>query len=338
MSSNRHMTPYQWPIRFFRWFCRADVVEDIEGDLLERFEVRSERQGHKKAQRLLIKDVLQLFRPGMIKFFNNKQKLNYYDMFKHNITLSFRNFRRHPGNFAINMVGLTAGLICTLLIYLWVSDELSVDKYHENKDNLFQIMSNMENGDEIYTWRGVPGVLLEEIQATVPEAKMTVATTDPHEYALKYEETSFKALGRFASPDYFKMFSFPLVAGNPETALSDKANVVISESMAEKLFGSENPIGKTLDWFFWDFHEQFVVSAVMEDIPNNSSEHFEFVLSWDYYHNDLITYKVWGNFYGRLMVILNDPDQQYAAGEKIDAIFEQNNENDKDRINLFLTN
>jgi len=259
-------------------------------------------------------------------------------MFKHNLTLSLRNFRRYPSNFAINLVGLTAGLVCTLFIFLWVNDELSVDGYHENKDNLFQVMSNHKNGDEVLTWRGVPGLLLEEIQATVPEAKLTVATTDPHEYSLKYGETAFKAMGRFASNDYFKAFSFPLAAGNIETALADKSNIVISESMATKLFGDANPIGETLEWFFWDRKELFTVSAVMEDVPDNSLEQFDIVMTWDFYHDDLINFKGWGNFYGRVMVVLNEPGQQVTAGEKINAIFHENNDIPEDQIKLWLTN
>lgn len=336
MRPDDHIPP-QWPLRFFRWFCRTDVAEDIEGDLLERFELRARRHGVKKARRLLVKDVLQLFRPGMIKSFKTTQKLNTYDMFKHNLTLSFRNFRRHPLNFAINLTGLTAGLVCTLFIYLWVNDELSIDRYHENKDRLFQVMSNHETNDGIMTWKGVPGLLLEEIQVQVPEAEYAVATTDPHEYSLKYGQTSFKAIGRFASQDYLKAFSFPLASGNPEEALTDPSGIVISKSLAQKLFGNDNAVGKTLEWFFWERKEKFKVSAVMEDVPDNSSEHFEFLLNWDFYHDELINFKSWGNYYGRVMVVLHDAEQQATAAEKIHAIFAENNNADNDQVKLFLT-
>ncbi|MEL6558264.1 MAG: ABC transporter permease [Bacteroidota bacterium] len=307
-------------IKFFRWFCNPDYAEDIEGDLMERFEKNKTISGDFRANMKLTTDVFRLFRPGIIRPLKGTQKLNSIDMLKHNILITFRNFRRYKGNFLINLIGLSTGLASVLFIYLWVSDELATDSYHQNSENLYQIRTNHKNSTGIKTGRGVPGLLLDEIENDLPEIKMAIATTDVHEYTLSTEDDSYKANGRFASEEYFNLFSFSSLKGNLKTALSDKANIVISASLAKRIFNSTDVIGKSLDWHFWNNSKSVIVSAVMNDIPSNSSEKFDFVMSWDYYHDDMITFKGWGNYYGRIMVQLHPDADVSATNEKIDQI------------------
>ena len=120
MRSHDNITPPHFWLKFFRWFCRAEYAEDIEGDLVERFYARVEKIGTTKAKKRFRTDVLKLFRPSMIKKLEGNQKLNYYGMFKHNFIINLRNFKRHKSSFLINLAGLTSGLTCVLLIYLWV--------------------------------------------------------------------------------------------------------------------------------------------------------------------------------------------------------------------------
>lgn len=314
--------PPKLTLRFFRWFCKPELVEDIEGDLIERFELRAVKRGQKVAKRLFIRDVFQLFRPGIIRPMTIIQKLKFTTMFKHNFILTLRNFRKYPNTFLINLVGLSTGVASLLLIYLWVADEVSMDKFHQNDDRLYQIYSNFKMPDGYQSWKGVPGLLLEEIQSQIPQVKNAVATTDPHEYTISANETALKAQGRFASEDFFKVFSYPLVAGNPETALSDKSGILITETLAKNLFGTTDALGKNLTWQFWEKGRDFEVTGILKDIPTNSSERFDFVLTWNFYHNDLINFKNWGNYYGRIMVTLNeeaDPELvALRAGEIVD--------------------
>lgn len=319
---------------FFRWFCSRDLEETIEGDLLERFDQRVEELGYSKANKLFIRDVILLFRPGIIRSFSISQKVNFTTMFKHNFILTFRNIKRYPSTFLINLVGLSTGIASLLLIYLWVSDELSTDKFHPDDDRFYQVYTNFKTPNGLQSWKGVPGLLLEEIQDQIPEVNTTVATTDTHEYTVSTGETALKVQGKFASPDFLKVFNYPLSIGNPSTALSDKSGVVITESLALNLFGKTDAIGKTIKPEFGSKTREFTVTGILKDLPKNSSDQFEMVLTWDFYHNDLIDFKNWGNFYGRVVVSLNEGVSFDLVAEKVDKIIDE--KQGGDRVDLML--
>ena len=279
--------PSKLILRFFRWFCNPDCVEDIEGDLLERFAHRTHNNGHRSAQIRMIIEVILLMRPGIIRPLNSKQKLNILDMLKHHFILTIRNFRRHKGNFAINVLGLTTALSSVLFIWLWVNGELQTDRYHLNDSHLYQLRTNHPTNDGIRTEPGVPGLLLDEIQASVPEVALSVACTDAHEFTLTREKVALKAKGKFASEEFFKVFTHQVVEGHLATALDDKSGIVLTASLAKRLFNTTDVIGKSVDWQFWQNTKSLVVSAVIEDQPANTSEKFDFLMSWDYYHDAL---------------------------------------------------
>jgi putative ABC transport system permease protein len=336
MRSHDDNAPSKFWLKFFRWFCRAEYKEDIEGDLLERFDHRVEKQGAKVAKKLFVKDVLRLFRPSMIGKSKGKQQLNYYSMFKHNLTINLRNFRRHKSSFLINLIGLTSGLTCVLLIYLWVNDELSVDKFHENKSELYHVMSNHSDASGISTLKGVPGLLLEEIVTSVPEVTASTAYTDAHEYTLSVDDLSLKTEGLFASAHFTDVFTYPMIEGDGAKALSDNSSILITKSLAEKLFPNEDPMGKIIKWHFWSTDKDFIIRGILKDIPKNSSQQFEFLLPWNYFHDELITYKNWGNYYGRISLLINDNQNKDAATAKIDGIYKSNAK--QQNVDLFLTN
>jgi putative ABC transport system permease protein len=323
----------KWPLRFFRWFCHPDYVEDIEGDLLERFEKRKSQS--KSAKWLFILDVFRLFRPGIIKSVFGGQNFNHYAMFKHNLIITLRGFKRQKSTLFINLIGLSTGLACVLFIYLWVHDELSIDKYHTNDQHLFQLQTNHHDASGTNTWKGVPGLIYDEIKATIPEVDIAVAATDVHEYTLSTDQTAFKVNGRFASEEFFDAFSFELLSGDKATVLSDQSNIVISESFAKRLFNTTDAIGKSIEFHFWGRTKPVKVAGILKDIPSNSSENLDFIMSWDYYHDELISYKNWGNYYGRAMVVINENADLKTVEAKIDKILKDHQESDN--VDVILT-
>lgn len=331
-------TPPYLILTFFRWFCDPRMAEDIEGDLLERFEIRLTTKGQFRAKLLFIKDVLLLFRPSMIRSFQGQQKLNYYDMFKHNITITFRSFLRQKSSFIINLIGLSSGLTCVLLILLWVNDELKTDRFHENSDQLHYIMSNHTDASGTRTWKGTPGLLLEEIEAQIPEIELATAYTDTHEFTISTKsETpiSLKIEGKFASEHFLSVYSYPLVRGNTSSVLANNSEAVITKALAEKLFNNEDAIGKTIEWHFGGNKKAFTISGILENIPSHSSEQFELLLPWNFYHDELITFKQWGNYYARIATVLQGNANPQLVTEKVDTIFKNNLEDTN--VDLFLT-
>ncbi|MEQ8580939.1 MAG: ABC transporter permease [Marinoscillum sp.] len=327
---NKHPIPPKAATRLLTWLLRSDMTEEVLGDLEEKFYSVAEHKSFLRAKLNYWYQVLNYLRPFAIK--KSKSTSIQSTMVRHNLTLTFRNYRKYKTQFLINLTGLSTGLACVLFISLWVADEQSVDQFHEHRDQLYQVMSNHSDASGIHTLRGVPGMLLEEIQAKVPEVRYATASTDTHEFTLSSEESYFKADGKFASEDFLQVFSYPLVEG---AGISDKSGILISESLAMRIFKSTHVTGKSLVWHFFNKKKAVVVAGVFQSIPHNSSDNFDFVMSWDFFHDDLITYKNWFNYYGRIAVVLNPSADPKMATDKIDALLKEHQQDGK--VDLFLT-
>lgn len=269
------MKPPKIPLRFLRWFCREDYVEEIEGDLVELFEKDTGRWVKWKFGWR----VLKYFRPAFIKAIYRHRLIPLY-MIHHIILIAFRNFLRYKRIFVINLVGLTAGLTSVVMIYLWVQDELSIDQFHESKDRLYRIKRQTGGPGErteIHESNSVllPGVLeteLAEVEYVVPTRPVPPATV-----AVGVDRID--ATGCFAGKDFFKAFSFPIIRGDKNSALAAKYNMAISEDLAIRLFGAiDNCLGKRINWDLQHFGGDFVISAVFQK-PSRSSEEFDFLVT-----------------------------------------------------------
>ncbi|MBC9913422.1 ABC transporter permease [Chitinophaga varians] len=230
-------------------------------------------------------------------------------MFRHNLLLIYRNFRRFKSTFAINLIGLSSGITCALLIYLWVHDELSFDKFHANDRQLYQVMENQHHEGDIMTTDGTAGLLAEALKAEMPEVEYAAAVTPtswfPGFVVSARPEEKLKATGQFAGKDFFNIFSYGLIAGNKDQVLTDKNSMVISESLAHRLFGTtENIVGKSVEWQMEDQKRQVLVSGVFKDVPHNSSSQFDFVLPFETYKEINPEVIDWGNYGCKTYLVL----------------------------------
>src|SRR4051812_8928104 len=194
-------------------------------------------------------------------------------MLRHNLLLIYRNFKRFKNSFFINLIGLSTGLACVLLIYLWVADELSVDKFNEKDDRLFRAMEHRVKSGGIWTSPTTPGPLAEALKQDMPQIEAIAATTWPQPYLLWANGKQISVAGRYAEKDFFDMFSYQLIEGHPNQVLTDKNSIVISDVLAQKLFNTtKDCIGKTID-----FQHQFPlqVSGVFKSAPVNATDQFE---------------------------------------------------------------
>ncbi|MFT3824985.1 MAG: ABC transporter permease [Chitinophagaceae bacterium] len=195
----------------------------------------------------------------------------------------FRSFMRHKTAFFINLAGLSMGLAAALLIYLWVDDELHVDKFHENDSRLFQLMSKGKQGDEVIIADGTSAFLGDALKRDLPEVQYAVTTTPAawfRHFDLSYNNAAVDAKGNFAGKDFFNVFSYHLFAGNSNTVLAEPNTVAISRDMAVKLFHSaDNALGKTISWKWASFTRECLVTGVFENVPANSTVQFDFIVS-----------------------------------------------------------
>ncbi|HEY4062714.1 MAG TPA: ABC transporter permease [Puia sp.] len=206
-------------------------------------------------------------------------------MFKHHIQLLFRTYRRYKSTFVINLIGLSTGLACALLIYLWISDELGFDKFHRNDSRLYQVMVNERQGDRINTSDGTNGLFGEIVKKDLPEVEYAVTTTPSNwfrKFNITYGNSTVGATGNFAGKDYFNVFSYALLQGSKNSVLADKSSIVLSRDLAMKLFNTtENVVGKTIQWKWATITKLVTVTGIFSNFPSNSTYQFDFVVSLD---------------------------------------------------------
>jgi putative ABC transport system permease protein len=305
-------SPPHSALKFLRWFCREDYIEELEGDLTEVFE-KQYAQSHGKANWKFTWSVIRYFRPEFIKSFKRKQTLNHSAMFRHNLLLTYRTFKRYKMSFFINLVGLSTGLACALLIYLWVNDELHVDKFNAHDSQLYQVMENEHYAEAINTTPETDGILAEALAEEIPEIEYATTVTPVwwfEKFTLSVGDKNVKATGRYAGKDYFNIFSFHLLRGDESQVLADKNSIVISEALALRLFNTtDNIIGKAIEF---QQERQFLISGVFEGTPANSTDQFDFVLSFDVFQEKNPQFADWGHSGTATYVMLKEgtnPDQ-----------------------------
>jgi predicted permease len=179
------------------------------------------------------------------------------------------------------------------MIYLWVRDEMSIDNFFNNEDRIYHIWENRVKADGIWTSSNTSALLPDAMVADMPEIEYACGSTRPQPYTLSVGEKTLKIKGQYSGKDFFKIFSYPLIYGDPALVLADKSAVVISESLARKFFNSSSSaVGKTIEL---DHSQSFMVTGVFKDIPQNATDYFEFVLSFEKFRDENPWSNYWGN-------------------------------------------
>ena len=192
-------------------------------------------------------------------------------MFKSYLKLAWRNIWRNKAFSITNLSGLTIGMTCTMLIFLWVKDELSWNKFQTDHQNIYQLMVNRDFNGEITTDKSVPFPLADELKRNFPQVKYASIDNYGSDIVLKYNETIIKKRALNVSQDYNDVFQWKFVKGSAHTALNQPENLILTASTARALFGEADPLGKVVKI---DNRSDYTVSAVIEDVPANSSIQF----------------------------------------------------------------
>ncbi|MBB6130297.1 ABC transporter permease [Mucilaginibacter lappiensis] len=223
-------------------------------------------------------------------------------MLKNYFKTAWRNLIKNKAHTFINMAGLSVGLACSLLIMLWVQNELSVDAFHKNKSRLYNVYERRYFDHKISGQYNTPGVLAAEMKKVFPEVEYAVNGVYNENNTFMAQNKILKYRGGAADADFFKMFSYPLLQGDAQTALSSLQNLVVSRKMAIAFFGSpEAAIGKTIRF---ENKKDFTISGVFEDLPDNTLEKFEYLINWNAFLIENPGAKQWDNNWPRTAIML----------------------------------
>ncbi len=204
-------------------------------------------------------------------------------MIKNYLKVALRNIRRYKGYSFINIAGLAIGLACCLLITIWVLDELSYDKFHENAANLYRVEEDQHYSGRIFYVYVTPYPLGPALKTEIPEIVDATRVVWPGGILFKYaDNTFFEDNGRAVDPSFLKMFTFPLIRGDENTALDSPYSLLLAENLAKKYFGEDDPIGKVVTL---NNQHEFTVRGVFENIPHNSYLQFDFLIPYEILKN-----------------------------------------------------
>jgi putative ABC transport system permease protein len=238
-------------------------------------------------------------------------------MIRNYILVTLRNLRKNSIYSLINIGGLAIGITCSILILLWVHDELSFDMFHSKADRLYRLRSNVTYDGKINTWGASPLPAYEVLKTEDNRIVNTAIIDWGGEHLLTVGEKGIRKQGNYVSEEFLSMFDFPLLKGNRKTVVSDPGSIVLSEATAKALFGDEDPMDKMVRV---DNRYDQKVAGVMANVPANSSFHFDFVLPWKLYENEpwiKNNKNSWDSYSSDIFVELSSSDAQGAVEDVI---------------------
>ena len=200
-------------------------------------------------------------------------------MFKNYVLIALRNIKRHQGYSFINLAGLALGMACCVLILAWVIDEVGTNRFHERSDSIYLVRTTQHYGSRVVTGTGSVPALGPALKAEYPEVLNAARIQNGQsEHLLEHGDRAFREPVQMADPGIFGIFTFPLVKGQVKDLMADPGVMVLSETAAKKMFGPEDPLGRTVTL---DKTHSFRVAGVMRDIPRNSSIRFDIWVPFD---------------------------------------------------------
>ncbi|MEQ9266430.1 MAG: FtsX-like permease family protein [Balneolaceae bacterium] len=272
------------PPKLAQWLLALSVAwrfkEEAESDLDELYQIRLENWGEKYARKQYWNDVLSIW--ARRSWFQELEftNLNTFAMLKNYLKVTFRTLRKQKIYSFINVFGLAIGLAFCALIFLYVQDELSYDSMHQNRDSVFRVELGFFNEDGSLKNSGRNGAipLGPRLHEEVPGIE-TFTRFFTRQHYVKADGEPIKERILYSDPDIFQLFTFPFIVGNPDNALLSNNSAVITEKTAIKYFGDTQAVGKTLQIRKNELFEDFEVTAVVKDMPSNSTIRFNILLN-----------------------------------------------------------
>ncbi|MEM7296747.1 MAG: ABC transporter permease, partial [Bacteroidota bacterium] len=327
----RHSKPPKLAEKLLLLFLKEELAEEVLGDLDEKFYRTIEKRSLRRAKLNYWYQVFNYLRPFAFRLFKSNSILG--TMIKHNFLISYRILLKNKTFSAINIGGLAMGMVVTILISLWIHDELSFNTHHKNYDSIVQVLRRDLDEGEIDVNSSHVSKLGPHLKQTYPTLFKRLTTTfyRNQTLVLTVGKQSLERIGYFFTPDAPEIFSLELISGQP--SLESKESVLLSESFAKALFLDKNPVGEFVQI---NTSRQLMVNGVYKDIPLNSTfKDMDFILSMELVYND-DNPETWDNYNTKIYAQLNEGIDINQASEIIKDELNKNLPEDYDPVDLLL--
>ncbi|QRR01879.1 ABC transporter permease [Dyadobacter sandarakinus] len=254
-------------------------------------------------------------------------------MLKNYLKIAWRNLLKNKTFSLINILGLALGMACSLLILLWVQDEMRMDRFHKNDARIFSVLENQFYSGSINTYQSTPGILAENIVKDIPEIKMASQLLWEEEPVFMVGNVLDNEKGRYVQGNFLSIFSFELSQGNAASALQGPDGIVISQQLADKYFKGKDPMGRTIRI---DNKDDVIVRGILKPLPKSSSLKFDFLMSFERWAKNNKWSKEWGNNGPMCVVLLAENTTPEKVNAKIRNYIKTKNKDSN--VELFITN
>ena len=240
-------------------------------------------------------------------------------MFRNYFKTAWRNLVKDKTFSSINLIGLALGITCSLLIFLWVQDEKSIDNFHKNGNDLYLLYETRYSNGQPDAGYGTPGILASQLKNAIPEIQYACNISWlkdlPDQLTFAASDKSLKFDACYAESDFFKMLSYPLLQGDATNALSSPVSISISEKMAKAFFGSADAAyGKTIRY---ENKKDLKVTGVFSNLPEKASAKFDCLINWSTFLDDNNWAKQWGNSGPNTLIMLRENASPERVSRKI---------------------
>jgi putative ABC transport system permease protein len=249
------------------------------------------------------------------------------------LKIAWRNLLRSKGFSFINICGLAVGMAATTLIFLWIQNEVSYDQFHEKKDRIYEAWNKAVFSGELNCWNTTPKILARTAEKDIPEVERAVRVNWPSNYLFSVGDKRLMVSGNIVDTGFLQMFSFPLLRGDANTALNNNYSIVITETLAKKLFANDDPMGRVVKI---DNKDNFTVTGIIHNLPNNTRFKFEYLLPWSYLRQIGEDDSTWGNNSTRTYMLLKQNASFASANSKIKGIKVKYDKDEDPKWELFL--
>ncbi len=249
-------------------------------------------------------------------------------MIRNYFKIALRNLLKNKVYSAINILGLSFGMTCTILISLWIYDEITYDEFHQNKHQIFKVFANRTFNNQTFTDENMVLPLADALEKNSALVKNAVVTTHPQDKVMIYKDTKIKKNGYQVSKHFFDVFTWKTLNGNPKSIFQDPNSIILSQSTAEVIFGKTDPIDKIIRLPSNNINVKVI--AVVEDAPANSTIKFDYLLPFNYADED--TKRSMANWYNsswQVFVQINDNAKISQLEKQINQIKYQNSADDR---------